>query len=115
MCIEILAVDGLWNPLVPGAVHNASTWDFPVHYKVVKETANWKVLNTGVEGDQFSAIVKDALIAGAKELEQLGVRAISGGCGFLADFQKDVAAAVDVPVFLSALSQITCGFGSTYW
>lgn len=105
--IGILAVDGLWNPLVPGAVHNASTWDFPVLYKVVKETANWQVLNTSAEGNQFSNRVRDALIEGAKELEYMGARAISGGCGFLASFQKDVAAAVDVPVYLSALSQVT--------
>jgi len=104
--VGVLAVGGLWNPLVPGAVHNASTWDFPVLYKIVEETANWEVLNTEAEGNQFSSRVRDALIAGAKELESRGVRAISGGCGFLVNFQKDVAAAVDVPVFLSSLSQI---------
>jgi len=106
LAIGILAVDGLWNPLVPGAVHNASTWNFPVHYKVVKQTAEWKLLNLGAEGDQFSTRVCDDVIAGAKELEDLGVRAISGGCGFLADFQKAVAASVNIPVYLSALCQI---------
>ena len=104
--IGILAVDGLWNPLVPGSVHNATTWDFPVLYQVVEETAKWRILNIEAEGDSFSPRVRDALIAGAKELEHRGVRAISGGCGFLANFQKDVTEAVDVPVFLSALSQI---------
>lgn len=104
--VGILAVDGLWNPLVPGCVHNATTWDFPVLYKVVEETANWSVLNANAEGGPFSPRVRDALIAGAKELEHRGARAISGGCGFLANFQKDVAEAVEVPVFLSALSQI---------
>jgi len=104
--IGILAVDGLWNPLVPGSVHNATTWDFPVLYQVVEETAKWRILNIEAEGDSFSPRVRDALIAGAKELERRGVRAISGGCGFLANFQKDVTEAVDVPVFLSALSQI---------
>lgn len=104
--IGILAVDGLKSPIVPGVVHNASTWDFPVLYKIVEETANWKVLNSNAEGDDFSPRVRDDLITGAKELESRGVRAISGGCGFLVNFQKDVAAAVNVPVFLSALSQI---------
>ena len=105
--IGILAVDGLWNPLVPGAVHNASTWNFPVLYKVIKETANWQVLNTTAEGNQFSNRVRNDLMEGAKELEYMGARAISGSCGFLANFQKDVASAVDVPVYLSALSQVT--------
>jgi hypothetical protein len=105
--IGILAVDGLRNPVVPGVVHNASTWNFPVLYEVVEETANWKVLNAEAEGDQFSPRVRDALIEGARRLESRGVRAISGGCGFLINFQKGVAGAVDIPVFLSSLSQLT--------
>ena len=104
--VGILAVDGLKTPAIPGVVHSPSTWDFPVLYNIVKETAEWKVLNLKAEGDQFSARVRDDLIAGAKELENRGVRAISGGCGFLVNFQKDVAAAVDIPVFLSSLSQL---------
>ena len=105
--IGVLAVDGLENPLVPGTVHNATTWNFPVFYKIVEETANWSILNTKAEGGPFSTRVRDALVDAAKELEFRGVRAISGGCGFLANFQKDVAAAVEIPVFLSSLSQIS--------
>ena len=104
--IGILAVDGIWQPLPPGSVMNASTYDFPVLYEIVGETANWVVLNTGAEGDQFSSRVRNALIAAAKELEKRGARAIAGGCGFFVNFQKEVAAAVDIPVFLSSLCQI---------
>jgi hypothetical protein len=106
LAIGILGVGGLWNPIMPGCVHNATTWNFPVLYKVIKETHDWKVLNTAAPGDQWDPKVRNALIAGAKELEEMGVRAISGGCGFLADFQKEVAASVNVPVYLSALMQI---------
>lgn len=104
--LGILTVEGLWNPLVPGTVHNATTWDFPVYYEIVEETANWRVINLKAEGGVFSPKVRDGLIAGAKELERRGIRAISGSCGFMANFQKDVVAAVDVPVFLSSLCQI---------
>jgi len=47
-----------------------------------------------------------AFVEGAKQLEREGVRAITGACGFMALFQKEVADAVDVPVFLSSLLQI---------
>lgn len=104
--VGILCVDGLWMPQPPGCVMNATTYDFPVLYKIVEQTAQWKVFNPEAEEDQFSPSVRDALIKAAKELESRGVRAISGGCGFFANFQKGVAAAVDVPVFLSALCQI---------
>jgi hypothetical protein len=44
-----------------------------------------------------------AFIEGAKFLEREGVRAITTSCGFLAKFQRDLAAAVTVPVFTSSL------------
>ena len=106
LAIGILMVDNLWAPYPPGTVNNASTYDFPVLYKIVEETAQWKVFNPEAEEDQRSPSVRDALIKGAKELESRGVRAITGACGFFANFQKEVGAAVDVPVFLSSLCQI---------
>src|SRR5919198_842274 len=44
-----------------------------------------------------------AAIQGARELERGGVRAITTNCGFLAMFQRELAAAVSVPVFTSTL------------
>ena len=104
--VGILCPAGIWMPLPPGCPQNASTFNFPVLLKVVEETANWKVLNTEAEENQFSPKVRDGMIKGARELENQGVRAISGAGGFFANFQKEVAAAVDVPVFLSPLCQI---------
>ena len=46
------------------------------------------------------------MISGARELEREGVKAITGDCGFMAIYQKEVKAAVNVPVFLSSLLQI---------
>ena len=46
------------------------------------------------------------IVDAAKELVADGARAIIGACGYFAHFQKQVAAAVDVPVFLSSLVQV---------
>jgi Asp/Glu/hydantoin racemase len=43
---------------------------------------------------------------GARALEAAGVRAITTSCGFLAMFQRRLAAAVNVPVFTSALQLV---------
>jgi len=42
----------------------------------------------------------------ALELQEEGVKGITGACGFMALFQRDVAQALEVPVFLSSLLQI---------
>jgi len=42
----------------------------------------------------------------AKNLEQMGCRAIAAECGYFAYFQKDVAGHVDIPVFMSSLLQV---------
>ncbi len=107
--IGILCPGNVWMPLPPGCPQNASTFDFPVLLKAVEEPMIWKILNANAKaegGNQFLPRLRDAMIEGAKELENRGVRAISGACGFFAVFQKEVAAAVDVPVFLSPLCQI---------
>jgi len=105
--VGILCVDGIWEPLPPGCVENASTFDFPVLLKVVEGIEEWEVIKPGGSEDQFSPRIQDKIIKAAKELEKQGVRAVSGACGFLANFQNGVAAALNVPVFLSSLLQIT--------
>jgi aspartate/glutamate racemase len=84
----------------PGHLRNASTFRFPVMYRIVK-------------GATARRVVKDAdpellnpFIKAAQELEQEGVLAITGSCGFLALFQDELADAVAVPVFTSSLIQI---------
>lgn len=103
--VGILCPAALWMPLPPGTPQNASTFDFPVLLKVVEETAKW-ASNIEAKGDQFSPLLREAMIEGAKELEKQGVRAISGACGYFVGFQKEIAAAVEVPVFLSSLCQV---------
>jgi len=95
--IGIIAVD-LVYPKLPGNVANATTYDFPVLYK--KVNFNIELLFVGAQE------IEAEIIAAARELETEGVRAIIGACGYFAHFQRQVAEAVDVPVFLSSLCQI---------
>ncbi len=95
--IGVIAVD-LKYPKLPGNVVNATTFDFPVLYKKVE--FDIELLFEGAP--ELEMVVVEA----AKELEAEGVRAIVGACGYFAHFQKQVADAVNVPVFLSSLCQL---------
>ncbi len=87
-------------PRIPGEMGNASTWDFPVLYKVVKGASPQKVV---IENDPG---LLGPFIKGAKELEAEGVSAITTNCGFLAMFQKEMNEAVNVPLFSSTLMMV---------
>jgi len=87
-------------PRIPGDMGNATTWDFPVLYKVVRNASPDAVVRKGDTGLLLP------FIQGAKELEKEGVRAITTNCGFLAMFQQEMAEAVNVPVFTSSLMQV---------
>jgi Asp/Glu/hydantoin racemase len=97
--IGILILDASY-PCVPGNVGNASTFDFPVRYKVVKNASIDRLLN------QRDPSLMEPFIASALELQSEGVRAVTGACGFMALFQRQVADALDIPVFLSSLLQV---------
>ena len=97
--IGILILDAAY-PCIPGNVGNATTYDFPVRYKEVKGSSIDRLLN------ERDPALLEPFIQGARELEAEGVGAVTGACGFMALFQPQVAAAVDVPVFLSSLLQV---------
>ena len=87
-------------PRIPGDIGNATTWDFPVLYKIIKKATPDLVVRKGAPG------LLEPFIRGAQELEKEGVRAITTNCGFLALFQKEMASAVNIPVFTSSLMQV---------
>ena len=87
-------------PRIPGEIGNATTWDFPVLYKIVKKATPDIVVRKGARG------LLDPFLRAAQELEREGVRAITTNCGFLALFQKEMASAVNIPVFTSSLMQV---------
>lgn len=94
--IGIIMLDTTF-PRIIGDVGNAGTWNFPVLYEVVKKIPNDKVVLNLETEDIFP------FIEAAKTLEAEGVRAITTSCGFLAIFQKILAAEVNIPVFTSTL------------
>lgn len=88
-------------PRIHGDVGNALTWRFPVLYKVVKGAVSSRIM-----GEMPDPSLIQPFIDGARELEADGVRAITTSCGFLAAFQKELSAAVSVPVLTSPLLQV---------
>jgi len=97
--IGILILDATY-PCIPGNVGNASTFPFPVRYKVVKEASIERLIK------KRDKTLVQPFIDAAIELQEEGVKAITGACGFMALFQREVSDSVDVPVFLSSLLQI---------
>jgi aspartate/glutamate racemase len=97
--IGILILDAHY-PCVPGNVGNASSFPFPVRYKVVKDASIERLLTK-----RDKSLLQPFLDA-ALDLQREGVKAITGACGFMALFQREVSEALNVPVFLSSLLQI---------
>jgi hypothetical protein len=88
-------------PRLPGDVGNAETWPFPVHYSVVSGADPARIM--GPDPDPTLLV---PFVDAARELERLGVRAITTSCGFLAVFQRELQEAVGIPVLTSALLQV---------
>jgi len=100
--IGIIKIGALWFPLMPGNVSNATTFNFPVHYKWMEGSPNMDQIITTKPDPAFL----EQTIKAAKELERMGCRAVVGACGYFANFLTEVAAAVNVPCFLSSLMQV---------
>ena len=86
-------------PFIPGDVDNATTYKYPVIYKVVPKLSTAACLRGAPD-------LAAAAVACAKELEIQGVRAISSDCGFMLQFQDAVREAVKIPVAMSSLVQL---------
>ena len=87
-------------PRIFGDMGNATTWPFPVLYRVVSGASPEKVVLKGAAG-----LLPD-FVAAAQELVRHGAEAITTNCGFLSLFQQELAAAVGVPVATSSLMQV---------
>lgn len=97
--VGILMLDTRF-PRPRGDIGNARSYDFPVRYKIVKDAKPVRIMGHAPDPELI-----DSFIAAARELEQEGVKAITTSCGFLSPFQPQIAAAVGIPVFTSALIQ----------
>lgn len=97
--IGIMMLDTGFERL-PGDIGHATTWDFPVHYKIVRGASGQRVSSQGGGG------TLDLFIDAARELAEFGVGGIVTSCGFLARFQKELTRRCPVPVATSSLLQI---------
>ena len=86
-------------PFIPGDVGNASTYDYPVLFKVVPGLT----LDEATAGDNKQ---EQLVVEAALELERFGVRGVASDCGFLIKYQEAVKNALGVPVLLSSLLQV---------
>lgn len=96
--IGILMLD-VWYPLLPGNVVNASTYNFPVLYHLVQGSSVDRLLG-------HDLTLRDEVLKAGRALQQQGVRAVTGACGYFAHFQTDLADDLDVPVYVSSLLQL---------
>lgn len=97
--VGILMLDTKW-PRPPGDTGNALTWPFPVLYKVVSGATARVVIHEQGKG------LGPAFLEAAAQLVKEGADGITTTGGFLAIFQKQLAAHVNVPVASSSLMQI---------
>ena len=96
--IGILMLDTRF-PRIPGDIGNAKIYPgIPVRYRVVRNARADRIM-----GQDPDPALLQPFIDAAKELEAEGCRAITTSCGFLAKFQKELAASVSIPVFTSGM------------
>jgi Asp/Glu/hydantoin racemase len=94
--VGILMLDTRF-PRIPGDMGHAGSFAFPVRYHRVAGADPDLVVRRGAAG------LLPAFVEGARALEREGVGAITTNCGFLVTYQRELAAAVGVPVFTSSL------------
>ena len=97
--VGILVLDTQY-PRIPGDPVNAMTWPFPVLYKVVRTATPDLVTKQNAEG------LLDVFLKAADELVAEGADGLTGTCGFLVMFQRELASHCKVPVAMSSLLQV---------
>lgn len=85
---------------IPGNIAHPETFDFAVDYERITG-AHYQTVVV-----QPNAEVLASMADAARAMERRGIQAILTSCGFNAVFQRELASAVDVPVFASALLQV---------
>lgn len=88
-------------PRIPGDIGNATTYNFPVKFKVAKG-----IYLEDIVTQKPDHSVGERFIELAKELEKEGVRAITTSCGYFIYFQDEMAEALSIPIFASSLIQV---------
>ena len=100
MGLGIIVLDDAY-PGFPGDVRNASAFPYPIQYEIAEGVDNYTLV-----WEQDKSPCLEPIRRAARKLEKMGCRAIAAECGYFAYFQKEIAGAVDVPVFMSSLLQV---------
>ena len=100
MGLGIVLLDDVY-PGFPGETRNPSAYPFPIQYEIAEGVDSQALIFSADKSPCLNPI-KQA----SRKLEKIGCRAIVGECGYFGYFQKEVAASVDVPVFMSSLLQV---------
>ncbi len=100
MGLGIILLDDTY-PGFPGDVRNASGYPFPIQYEIAEGV---DIPDLVIAEDKSGCL--EPILRAARKLERMGCRAIAAECGYFAYFQREVAAAVSVPVFMSSLLQV---------
>lgn len=94
--IGLLMLDAGFTRL-PGDIGHPDTFPFPVTRRIVRGADPSRVVEGGAAG------LLDAFVAGGRALVAEGAQGIATSCGFLVTLQRELAAALPVPVATSAL------------
>ncbi|OKI49560.1 aspartate/glutamate racemase family protein [Micromonospora sp. CB01531] len=97
--IGVLCLDTSFDK-IPGHIRNLATFDFPVHYRVVRGATPRRLVR------EADPTLLEPFLQAARDLQAAGVAGITGACGFLVLFQAELAAVVDVPLWSSSLIQL---------
>lgn len=87
-------------PRIPGDVGNMASFAFPIHARVVRNATPSRVVQNRAEG------LLEAFIDAGRGLVADGVDGVVANCGFLALYQRELAAGIGVPVLSSSLMQV---------
>lgn len=104
--VGVLSLESYF-PKPPGHIKNPSGLQFTTAYEILHGLTVPDLL-----GNPTPEMLQP-IIDAARRLEAQGVRAITGSCGFLALFQREIAEAVDIPVFVSSLVQVPLAYHMT--
>ena len=97
--IGVLMLDTAFERVV-GDAGNPDSYHRPARLRVVENAGSPEIVRDGLPDPDLIA----AFCLAAQELEAAGAVAITSTCGFLISVQDRIAAAVTVPVMVSALS-----------
>ena len=92
-------------PRIKGDVGNPESFSCPVRKLTVRGASPDRVVR------EADPALLEPFLQAAEQLEREGCAAVTTSCGFLAMFQKELAARVSIPVFTSSLLQVRTAYG----